>query len=71
MHVIVMKRYLTACTSASPLQGQKYYNVEFKYDLLTGAGFIVERVGWGSYTQVTAATLALNFKTSSSKCVHV
>jgi hypothetical protein len=38
-------------------QGQKYYTVEFKYDLLTGAGFTVERVGYGSITQASHLNL--------------
>jgi len=37
---------------ATGAKGQQYINVEFKYDLLTGAGFVVERVGYGSLTQV-------------------
>jgi hypothetical protein len=43
-------------------QGQKYYTVEFKYDLLTGAGFTVERVGYGSITQASHLNLKNTFQ---------
>mmetsp|Transcript_7217 Transcript_7217/g.10758 ORF Transcript_7217/g.10758 Transcript_7217/m.10758 type:complete len:281 (+) Transcript_7217:11-853(+) len=48
---------------------QKYFIVDFQYDLLTGAGFTVERKGYGSVTQlgrgiqsVTAVTTSNRFK---------
>ncbi|CAN0213156.1 unnamed protein product [Chrysoparadoxa australica] len=51
------------------INGQKYFIAEFSYDLLTGAGFIVERKGFAGLTQVgtgvqllVSATTAKRFK---------
>lgn len=52
---------------AKGANGTQYYLVDFKYELLTGAGFTVDRKGVASVTQLKDSVLALWTATTAQR----
>ena len=52
-------KVLKTAKGAKGVNGVQYYLVDFKYELLTGAGFTVDRKGVASVTQLKNNVLAL------------
>lgn len=52
---------------AKGANGTQYFIVDFKYELLTGAGFTVDRKGVAAVTQLKSNVLALVMATTSQR----